>query len=128
MWAACSHEIEQQSITTKIFNAYRVRLKNAHTASSSPSFHFYSVSAPLHSVMLILYKPDAQDQGHFYDGLLDACCMQADIGPVHNIFLSPYEDYRPGSDQYDWFYNDLISVDRTLTPWVTLNVHNPWCA
>ena len=53
---------------------------------------------------------------------------QADIGPTHNIFLSPYEDFRPGSDQYDWFYNDLISIDRTLTPWVTLNIHNPWCA
>lgn len=57
-----------------------------------------------------------------------ACHAQADIGPVHNIFLSPYEDFRPGSDQYDWFLNDLISIDRTLTPWVTLNVHNPWCA
>ena len=46
--------------------------------------------------------------------------LQVNIGPTHNIFLSPYADYRPGSDQYDWFYNDLISIDRTLTPWVTL--------
>ena len=44
-----------------------------------------------------------------------------DIGPTHNIFLSPYIDFRPGSDQYDWFYNDLISIDRTLTPWVTVS-------
>ena len=44
--AVHSHEIEQQSIVTKLFNAYRVRLKNAHTASSSPSYQFYSVSAP----------------------------------------------------------------------------------
>ena len=41
---AGNHEIEQQSVVTKFFNAYSVRLKNAHAASSSPSFHFYSVS------------------------------------------------------------------------------------
>ena len=46
--------------------------------------------------------------------------MQVNMGPTHNIFLSPYADYRIGSSQYDWFLNDLKSIDRTLTPWVIL--------
>ena len=55
----------------------------------------------------------------------ERCWSQVDIGPTHNIFMSPYIDYRPGSDQYDWFYNDLISIDRTLTPWVIVSASSP---
>ncbi len=42
---------------------------------------------------------------------------QVDVGPVHNIFLSSYEDYTTGSAQYNWLLNDLKSIDRTKTPW-----------
>ncbi len=54
MHSAGNHEIEQQSVVTKFFNAYRVRLKNAHAASSSPSFQFYSVSN--HRLLLWRWK------------------------------------------------------------------------
>jgi hypothetical protein len=46
-------------------------------------------------------------------------------GPVHGIFVSIYFDYTPGSDQWEWLYEDLRSVNRTETPWVILNIHNP---
>lgn len=44
-------------------------------------------------------------------------CAQVDVGPVHNILLSSYADYTVGSAQYNWLLNDLLSIDRTKTPW-----------
>jgi hypothetical protein len=49
-------------------------------------------------------------------------------GPSHNIFLSNYVDYTPGSDQARWLEADLKTVNRSVTPWVTVSFHNPWCA
>ena len=54
MRCAGNHEIEQQSVVTKFFASYTARLKNAHAASNSPSFHFYSVSSPQASVACAL--------------------------------------------------------------------------
>ncbi|CAL5218603.1 g300 [Coccomyxa viridis] len=48
------------------------------------------------------------------------------VGPSHNIFLSNYIDYTVGSQQYIWLKADLANINRTLTPWVTVNFHNPW--
>lgn len=31
----------------------------------------------------------------------------ANVGPVHMIYLSNYEDFSVGSDQYDWLVEDL---------------------
>jgi len=50
----------------------------------------------------------------------------ADVGPSHNIFLSNYMDYTEGSAQYNWLKQDLADIDRTVTPCVTVNFHNPW--
>ncbi|KAG9310506.1 Metallo-dependent phosphatase-like protein [Chiua virens] len=30
------------------------------------------------------------------------------------------------NQQYDWFENDLASVDREKTPWVIVGLHRPW--
>lgn len=35
-------------------------------------------------------------------------------------------DYTSGSQQFDWLAADLESVDRRITPWVTVSFHNPW--
>ncbi|KAK9812080.1 hypothetical protein WJX73_004456 [Symbiochloris irregularis] len=50
----------------------------------------------------------------------------SDFGPVHAVFLSVYADYTPGSPQWQWLYEDLSQVNRTTTPWIILNFHNPW--
>lgn len=47
-------------------------------------------------------------------------------GPVHSIFMSPYVDYTQGSQQYNWLINDMQNIDRTVTPWITVNMHHPW--
>ena len=48
------------------------------------------------------------------------------VGPSHNIFLSNYIDYTVGSQQYIWLKAYLRNIDRSQTPWVTVNFHNPW--
>lgn len=30
------------------------------------------------------------------------------------------------NQQYDWFENDLASIDREKTPWVVVGLHRPW--
>lgn len=35
-------------------------------------------------------------------------------------------DYTPGSDQWNWLAYDLLRTNRTVTPWVIVNIHNPW--
>jgi hypothetical protein len=47
-------------------------------------------------------------------------------GPVHSIYMSPYTDYTFGSQQYMWLINDLQNVNRSVTPWITVNMHHPW--
>ena len=62
------------------------------------------------ALLLVLLSADKSGAG-----------LKVDIGPTHNIFLSPYIDYRPGSDQYDWFLQRPDQHDRTVTPWVTVS-------
>ena len=35
-------------------------------------------------------------------------------------------DYMEDSAQYKWLKQELAEIDRTVTPWVTVNFHNPW--
>ena len=46
-------------------------------------------------------------------------------GPTHNIILNSFGDFRPESAQYKWFGKELKSVDRNLTPWLTVTLHCP---
>ncbi|DBA94256.1 TPA: hypothetical protein ACH3X1_001874 [Trebouxia sp. C0004] len=48
------------------------------------------------------------------------------VGPAHVINLSPYVDYTPGSAQWQWLAEDLSGINRSVTPWVIVNIHNPW--
>lgn len=44
---------------------------------------------------------------------------------VHTIVLSSEHNLSEGSDQRSWLVNDLASVDRTVTPWVVVEIHRP---
>ncbi len=48
------------------------------------------------------------------------------VGPAHVINLSPYVDYTPGSAQWQWLAEDLAGINRSVTPWVIVDIHNPW--
>ena len=47
------------------------------------------------------------------------------VGPAHIIGLSAYMTSVPGSVQYNWLAADLASVDRSVTPWVMIQMHPP---
>eukprot|EP00891_Asterochloris_glomerata_P009395 jgi/Astpho2/9395/Aster-01660 len=63
------------------------------------------------------YPSEASNGSFFY--------FSSEQGPAHGIWLSPYVDYTPGSDQWTWLAYDLQNIDRTKTPWVIVNIHNP---
>ena len=47
-------------------------------------------------------------------------------GLAHIIFLNPYTNSSPTSLQYNWLQNDLILVNRNITPWIIVVMHCPW--
>jgi acid phosphatase type 7 len=48
-----------------------------------------------------------------------------EVGGVHVVMLSSEHDMSKGSPQGDFLYRDLLSVNRTLTPWVIVTLHRP---
>jgi hypothetical protein len=49
----------------------------------------------------------------------------ANIGPAHFVQLSTEQIMAPGSEQYQFLEQDLMGVDRTVTPWVIVGWHRP---
>ncbi|XP_077227522.1 purple acid phosphatase 23 isoform X2 [Tasmannia lanceolata] len=47
-------------------------------------------------------------------------------GGVHFIMLGAYVDYNTTGAQYAWLKNDLLKMDRTVTPWLVAAWHPPW--
>jgi UDP-2,3-diacylglucosamine pyrophosphatase LpxH len=47
-------------------------------------------------------------------------------GLAHIIFLNPYTNTSPTSQQFIWLENNLKIVDRESTPWVIVVMHCPW--
>jgi hypothetical protein len=48
-----------------------------------------------------------------------------DIGSVHFVHWSSEHDYSAGSPQNEFLHKDLLSVDRSLTPWLVVAQHRP---
>eukprot|EP00055_Hartaetosiga_balthica_P011519 m.52627 g.52627 ORF g.52627 m.52627 type:complete len:579 (+) comp7627_c1_seq1:64-1800(+) len=46
-----------------------------------------------------------------------------EIGPVHFIMMDTELDCSKGSDQYNFFVEDLSKVNRSVTPWVIFSGH-----
>ena len=48
-----------------------------------------------------------------------------DSANIHTIVLSSEHDLSPKSAQYKWLESDLKSVNRTVTPWLVVELHRP---
>ena len=48
-----------------------------------------------------------------------------DSGLVHGITLNCYSTSNETSLQYSWLENDLLGLDRDLSPWVVVSIHCP---
>jgi hypothetical protein len=46
-------------------------------------------------------------------------------GSVHFIFISTEHNFTEGSTQLLWLENDLLNVNKSITPWIILNGHRP---
>ncbi len=44
---------------------------------------------------------------------------------LHTVMLSTEHDMAMGSSQYVWLEKDLGAVDRSITPWVVVEMHRP---
>ncbi|KAM7261326.1 hypothetical protein ACFE04_008693 [Oxalis oulophora] len=47
-------------------------------------------------------------------------------GGIHFVMLGAYDQYDKSSPQYKWLENDLLHVDRRVTPWLVAAWHPPW--
>lgn len=49
----------------------------------------------------------------------------ANLGSAHFVQLSTEQIIAPGSEQYTFLQEDLMGVDRTVTPWIIVGWHRP---
>lgn len=49
-----------------------------------------------------------------------------DYGPIHFLQTSTEQPFGAGSPQWQFVVNDLMTVNRTLTPWVVVGFHRPF--
>jgi predicted phosphodiesterase len=47
-------------------------------------------------------------------------------GLAHIIYLNPYTNSSVTSTQYNWLKNNLLTVNRGITPWIIVVMHCPW--
>lgn len=66
---------------------------------------------------------------HFHMPLCDKCngvfWYSFDYGSVHTVVISSEHDLTEGSQQHVWLLQDLKAVERSVTPWVILELHRP---
>ena len=47
------------------------------------------------------------------------------MGNVHTVMISSEHDPSPDAPMGEWLIKDLAAVNRSLTPWVFVNIHRP---
>jgi len=68
------------------------------------------------SFLLTLYLPFCFDERGRYS---------YDQSLVHTVVLSSEHDMASGSRQHAWLQKDLAAVNRTITPWIVVEMHRP---
>ncbi len=121
MVAPGNHEVERDSKSNQIFASYESRFRMPQVQPVQGGTKGDELGAmPLykHSIKKdnIPYPLPYNYGNSFYS---------FKQGPTHNIILNSFSDFRPGSIQYKWFGEELKSVDRNLTPWLTVTLHCP---
>jgi len=53
------------------------------------------------------------------------CRYSYDQSLVHTVMLSSEHNMTIGSSQYVWLENDLAKVNRSITPWLVVEMHRP---
>jgi hypothetical protein len=118
--AAGNHEIECDTTTNEIFVPYEHWFRNPNRLADAdmlPVEEDYrktlwhgSCSTP------------SEFQGHYNYG---NAFYSYQHGLVQIIVLSSYSDATVGSVQYEWLEQELLKIDRKVTPWLLVSFHAP---
>ena len=114
MVAPGNHDVDRHPLTGAMYVAYENRflmpqfqpVKSLLDTTMNVTFMNYDIPYPID-----------YDYGNGYYAF--------SYGPSHNIVLCSYSSIDPGSRQYVWLETELASIDRTVTPWVTVTMHSP---
>lgn len=110
--AVGNHDVESNAETGEMFTAYESRFLMPQIARAEIGKAKSADDFDLNKMYQLEY-----DYGNSYYSFTH--------GPSHNIIINAFADFEPGSKQYRWLVNELSSVDRELTPWLTITVHCP---
>lgn len=121
MVAPGNHEVERDSKSNQIFASYESRflmpqvqpVRGGIKGDDVDSLPLYEHSINKDSIPY----PLPYNYGNSFYSFKQ--------GPTHSIILNSFGDFRPESAQYKWFGKELKSVDRNLTPWLTVTLHCP---
>jgi len=117
MAVAGNHEIEMTSVSgSSVFTAFEKRFNMPRVQPASFGAITYwpsSVAICTPSEFQSMY-----DYGNSF--------FSFDSGMAHVVNLNPYSLSNSTSEQYKWLVNDLSSVDRSVTPWVVVQMHCPF--
>jgi hypothetical protein len=107
-----NHDVESNPSTGEMFTAYETRFRMPHIAQAEIGRAKLESDFDLNKMYRLKY-----DYGNSFYSFT--------YGPSYNIVLNAFADFEPGSKQYNWLVDDLNSIDREITPWVTVTVHCP---
>jgi acid phosphatase type 7 len=109
-----NHEIEQSS-PNELYTSFEARFK---MPSDKPVYLGAITHNPEPFVCTPSIFQSEYDYGNSY--------FSFDMGTVHVINLNPYSVTNSTSTQMAWLVEDLNKVDRSVTPWLVVMMHDPW--
>ncbi|GAB4821364.1 hypothetical protein N2152v2_008410 [Parachlorella kessleri] len=109
---AGNHEIEAMpAVNGSVFTSYNARFPSPVDTDVVSTGRGFALLSPD-------YMPGLDTNANGY--------YSQDIPGAHVIWLNAHIQYWEGSPQYEWFLQDIASVDRTATPWLIINQHVPY--
>lgn len=106
-----NHDIEPNITTGEMFQAYEARFRMPHIQPAEIGIFTQEMKKDDKTVDLpYLYG------NSFYSFA---------YGPSYNIVLNSFAPFAPGTIQYNWLEEELIKVDRSVMPWLTVTLHCP---
>jgi hypothetical protein len=111
---AGNHDIEKLAESRDMFQAYQSRFRMPEV---NPAQLGLFDGPPGLLNMDQPYYPLPYEWGNAYYAFT--------YGTVRQIVMNAYSSMEPGSTQYEWLVQELLSLNRTVTPWVILMIHCP---
>lgn len=119
-WMVCggNHEIEPNNLTGHIMDPYKHRYAMPEVAPTvDTTQYFQSVDQNGFDCTPSAFTGSFDFGNSFYS---------TKAAGMHVIFLNSFTGTDVDSPQFKWLKQELLSVDRLLTPWLIVVWHSPW--